>query len=92
MTFQAFAFVRLESGGVVRHVLGSYATADEAEHAAERAVSAFADYAQCEGRDGTSRLIVRREYAGVPIPPGTVHRVGMFRDDAANDGSQATPK
>lgn len=90
MTFQVVAFVRLDGAGVARHMLGSYATADEAEHAAEVAVSAFADYARCDGHDGTSRLIVRREYRGVPIPPGTIHRVGAFRDDAANDGGQAT--
>ena len=88
MTFRVFAFVRLDGGGVARHKLGSYATADEAEQRAKDAVAAFAHYARVDGDDGTSSLTIARDYDERPTPPGMIHRVGMFRDDAANDESQ----
>lgn len=72
-----------------RHIspppLGRFATIEEAEAAARTAVDGFASFARISSPDGMWRLLVRNEYRGEPIPPNAIQRVGMGREDAAND-------
>lgn len=85
MTCQATAFVRLGPAAYLATPLGRFATIEEAEAAARTAVDGFASFARISSPDGMSRLLVRNEYRGEPIPPNAIQRVGMGREDAAND-------